>query len=259
MPFAPYAISPDRLEFVVGRYQQYKTTKLSYGTVADFCDSIDQLPELATINRDLKDVQRPWALKALISQVPRGSTLLEIGAGDPYVAHWLSCLGYRVLIVDPYQGYGEGPRELDFYRTNFPEITFIPKEFSDDLDDIAPSSVDCIYSISVLEHIPHSKLPSVVRGIKKYAKSGAPAVHAVDHVVKGPGEAFHLKTLGIIATGFDINLTALDSTLAAACEDSETYFLSAESHNMWRGSMPYESFPMRRCISFQFCCHLDNI
>ena len=28
--------------------------------------------------------------------------------------------------------------------------------------------------------------------------------------------------------------------------DSETYLVSAEAHNQWRGSVPYDSYPMRR-------------
>jgi hypothetical protein len=31
--------------------------------------------------------------------------------------------------------------------------------------------------------------------------------------------------------------------------DPDAYFLSAESHNRWRGSLPYDHFPMRRCVS----------
>jgi hypothetical protein len=34
--------------------------------------------------------------------------------------------------------------------------------------------------------------------------------------------------------------------------DTETYYLSAESHNRWRGNVPYREFPMRVCVSIQF-------
>src|SRR5207247_1433648 len=40
-----------------------KPARLSYATVRDYCESVDHLPLLATASRDLKDVQRPWALK----------------------------------------------------------------------------------------------------------------------------------------------------------------------------------------------------
>ena len=34
----------------------------------DYCDSVERLPLLATASRDLKDVQRPWALKAILGR-----------------------------------------------------------------------------------------------------------------------------------------------------------------------------------------------
>ena len=33
--------------------------------------------------------------------------------------------------------------------------------------------------------------------------------------------------------------------------DPETYFVSAEAHNQWRGSVPYDSYPMRRIGSVE--------
>ena len=39
--------------------------------------------------------------------------------------------------------------------------------------------------------------------------------------------------------------------LASLADDPETYFLSAESHDRWRGGVPYDEFPMRRCVSIQ--------
>ena len=38
--------------------------------------------------------------------------------------------------------------------------------------------------------------------------------------------------------------------------ENEAYFLSAESHNRWRGAVPYDEFPMRRCVSIQLCVTL---
>ena len=33
--------------------------------------------------------------------------------------------------------------------------------------------------------------------------------------------------------------------------DPETYLVSAEAHNVWRGSVPYDSYPMRRIGSVE--------
>ena len=68
----------------------------------DYCDSFDHLQPLATLNGDLKDLQRPWMLKAVLGAARgRRGRLLEIGAGEPFVADLLRRLGHEVWIVDP--------------------------------------------------------------------------------------------------------------------------------------------------------------
>ncbi|MGH8019006.1 MAG: class I SAM-dependent methyltransferase, partial [Opitutaceae bacterium] len=182
MPFLPYTIDPRLLERAAVRYRGARPPPLGYGTVRDFSDSVEHLPELATVNHDLKDLQRPWILKAIVGAVPPGSTLIEIGAGDPHVAHWLSLLGYRVWIVDPYDGSGHGPTDYDFYREHFPDLHLVRETFSEHLSETPDDLVDCIYSISVLEHIPHSELRSVMQGIRRFSRPKALTIHAVDHV-----------------------------------------------------------------------------
>ena len=256
MPLTPYPIDPVRLEGIAERYCRTTPPRLGYGLVRDFVDSVEHLPELATISRDLKDPQRPWILKAILGQVPRGGTILEIGAGDPHVAHWLSLLGYKVWIVDPYDGSGHGPIDYEFYREHFPSLRIIRKIFSDTLTELAPAGFDCVYSISVLEHIPHPALASVIAGIRKFSRPGARTIHAVDHVLKGNGDQWHLQTLHLLADGLGLPPDELTKVITAATDDTETYFLSAESHNCWRGAQPYDAFPMRRCISVQFCSRI---
>ena len=78
----------------------------SYATVRDYCESVDLLPEIAPTDGDLKNVQRPWALKAILSRVPPPARLLEIGGGEPIVSGLLAELGYDVTLVDPYDGFG---------------------------------------------------------------------------------------------------------------------------------------------------------
>ena len=82
---------------------------LSYATVRDYCDSADHFPRLATLQGDLKDVQRPWAVKAILNHLPPGSRLLEVGSGEPHAAAALADLGYRVTVCDPFDGSGRGP------------------------------------------------------------------------------------------------------------------------------------------------------
>jgi hypothetical protein len=242
---------------LVQRYQCYRTEPLSYGTVRDFCDSFEHLNKLATLNGDLKDLQRPWILKAVLAKVPRPGRVLEIGAGEPFVAELLSRMGYEAWIVDPYDGSGNGPVLYEEYRDRYPHLQFVKSRFHERLEEVE-GAFDCIYSISVLEHIPPEGLASVFRGVSKFLKPSGVSIHAVDHVHRGNGAAEHLANLRLMARGFGFSQDSLDSTLARLTEDHETYYLSAESHNRWRGSMSYDEFPMRVCVSIHFISGLVN-
>jgi glycosyltransferase involved in cell wall biosynthesis len=221
--------------------------RVGYATVRDYVDSLDRLPELATASRDLKDVQRPWALKAIVGTVEPSSRLLEIGAGEPLVASQLARLGYDVTIVDPYDGRAGGPTDVAeqadvrVIRGLFPDAVPAGEEF------------DCVYSISVLEHVPLDAVGGLCAGIAAHVRGGGVTIHAVDHVLRGPGDADHAERLRRIAAGLGIADVELDDALARLADDPETYFLSAEGHNRWRGGTPYDEFPMRRVASVQLC------
>src|SRR3954452_16872393 len=95
----------ERLWELEDRYRgTFDVYPLSYGTVRDFADSLDNLAGLARANGDMKDLQRCWVLKAVLGNVERGDHLVEIGAGEPLVADVLTQLGHRVTVVDPYDG-----------------------------------------------------------------------------------------------------------------------------------------------------------
>ncbi|NBV71227.1 MAG: methyltransferase domain-containing protein [Burkholderiaceae bacterium] len=225
---------------------------LSYATVADFVDSYENLHSLATAAADLKDVQRPWMLKAILSTIQIGANLCEIGAGEPLVAAMLAKIGYRVTIVDPYDGSGNGPKAVNIFRTAYPNIRIIDKQFSTNLLELTPGELDAVYSISVLEHLDVAALKNVIDGSKKFLRKGGRHIHAIDFVAAGAGTEHHRQMLDIFFSYFNIPKNEVDALLEKAMSGTETYFLSAESHNRWRGSIPYESFPMRKVISVQF-------
>jgi SAM-dependent methyltransferase len=240
------------------RYHTFRPPILGYATVADYCDSADSLPFLTSLNGDMKDVQRPWVLKALIGAVPPGSRLLEIGAGDPHVADILGRLGYAVTIVDPYDGRDRGPSSFDAISKRYPDLSFVRGVFPEALGE-GVEPFDCIYSISVLEHIPTDEVESVCLSIRRFTKPGGFTIHAIDHVLHGIGDREHLDRLRRIASSLGLEVRELDSRLELLEDDVETYFLSAEGHNRWRGSLPYDEFPMRRCVSIQVCLPLETV
>jgi SAM-dependent methyltransferase len=244
-------------EEIIKHYKSYKVPELSYATAADFCDSHKNFPEICQLNGDLKNVQRPWMIKAIIGKVPQGKRLLEIGAGHPYVANILNELGYEVTIVDPYDGSGNGPTEYELYTKQYPNLKILRRRFSDSLEELEPSSFDCIYSISVLEHIHDEDLDKAIKGIGKYLKPNAVTIHDLDHVLKGEGSKWHEIHLKSILKTLSISYK-LDEFIAKINEDVETFFMSVEGHLLWMGNTSYKDFPFRRVVSIRIAKNLPG-
>lgn len=234
---------------LIARYKGIAVPTIGVATVKDFCDSWDNMHPLASISHDLKDVQRPWMIKAILGSVPIGSKLCEIGAGEPFVADFLNKCGYELTVVDPYDGSGHGPTGFEAYSTAYQNIKFVRANFGKDLSLLSDGYFDAIYSISVLEHVPRIDVLSVCQGIKRFCKIGGISIHAIDHVLRGNGDAYHLDHLLHYADNLGVSRESLVQLMKYCETDSETYFLSAEAHNQWRGAMSYESFPMRKVIS----------
>jgi hypothetical protein len=111
----------------------------------------------------------------------------------------------------------------------------------------------------VLEHVPPAGLSGVFRGLCKHLTPTGLSIHAVDHVHRGNGAHEHLANLRFMAEGFGFSQASLDRLLTRLTEDTETYYLSTESHNRWRGQTSYEEFPMRVCPSIHFICGAGDI
>lgn len=243
-----WTIRDVELQKLLERYRgSFGLPPVSYGTVRDFADSADNLPGLAGANFDMKDLQRCWMTKAILGNVEPGSRLLEIGAGEPLVAGTLSRLGYDVTVVDPYDGSGNGPQEFDVFRAAYPDLSFVREQFppAEPLGDFS-----AVYSISVLEHIPLEAIDGVMAAANQLLSArGGCSIHAVDHVLAGWGAEEHLEKLRRIAAGIGIADADLDRAIAELTDDPETYFVSAEAHNRWRGNLPYDQYAMRRIVS----------
>jgi hypothetical protein len=239
------------LDALSDRYADFPLVDLSYATVRNYVDSFEHLTPLASAQGDLKDVQRPWALKAILATVPRGGRVLEIGGGQPYIADVLAHLGYEVWLVDPYDGSGNGPVEYEQYRRACPQVRFVRALFSDELREVPANAFHCVFSVSVLEHIDAPGMEMVLRGSERCLRPEGASIHAIDHVYRGNGAREHLEGLTSIVRGLGLSVEKLHDVLKRRADDTETYYLSAESHNRWRGSTPYDEFPMRVCVSIQ--------
>lgn len=228
-------------------YGEYEVPPISYGTVRDFADSLDNLGGLARANSDMKDLQRCWAVKAVLGNVEPGGRLAEIGAGEPLAADTLARLGYEVTVIDPYDGSGQGPRQFEEFRAAYPRLDFVRDRFPPERG--LPTPLDGVYSISVLEHIPTDSVGGVVSAAFEALRPGGCAIHAIDHVVAGWGAEEHLERLEAIVSSSGIPVDRLHEAIHALEQDPEAYFVSAEAHERWRGRLPYQSYPMRRIAS----------
>ena len=218
----------------------------------------DHLPWLASVQNDLKDLQRPWTIKATLGLLPPPVRLLEIGAGEPLVAAALADLDYNVTVVDPYDGSGGGPTAYEQFVQSYPRVRIIQEEFRPGLAELENQTFDAIYSISVLEHVPEPALRALFHAISGHLKPSGRSFHSVDCVTHGKDASYHFEQcLRIanyqreIAGGSSMERKALVELFERADEDIETCYLSAADHNLWRSKTPYEMFPFRKVLSFQ--------
>jgi hypothetical protein len=241
-----WTIADSALWPIAERYAgEFSLPPVSYGTVRDFADSADHLTGLAGASFDMKDLQRCWTIKAILGNVERGARVLEIGAGEPLVAGMLSRLGYEVVVVDDYMGGGNGPREFKRFQAAYPDVRFVRELFppQEDVGD----DFGAVFSISVLEHVPLEHVGDVVaKGHELVRKRSGCSIHAVDHVLAGWGAEEHRAKLERIVAALGLSAEDLAAQIAAMEGDPETYFVSAEAHNRWRGDLPYDQYTMRR-------------
>ncbi|MEP7071569.1 MAG: class I SAM-dependent methyltransferase [Verrucomicrobiota bacterium] len=237
---------------------KFEVRALEYGTVQDYCDSCDHLPWISRVQHDLKDSQRPWTVKAALGLSIPGSRLLEIGAGPPLVSGMLTELGYDLTIVDPYDGSAGGPAEFETFLQRYPDIRFVREQFTLHLPQLEGELFDGIFSVSVLEHVAEPALEGLFAAVAAHLRPGGCSFHSVDCVTQGNDAEYHLDQCLRIAL-YQSALAGergpdkgwLRAFFNKADQDVETCYLSAAGHNLWRGAMPYATFPFRKVLSFQ--------
>jgi hypothetical protein len=228
----------------------------SYATVRDYCESVDHLPQVTPLDGDLKNVQRPWAIKAILANLRPPARLLEIGGGEPIVSGFLAELGYDVTLVDPYDGFGNGPTDYARYAVHFPHVKIVREYFRADLPLLVPGSFDAIFSISVLEHLSPDLLTSCFDAIGKFLAPSGTSIHCFDFILQGAGDLHDFShAQAILAEQARITGTAIqpafEELLRELRADVETFFLSPQGHHHWRGGRAYLDFPFRKVVSLQ--------
>jgi len=249
--------NPGQAAAVLSRFAQRSTPAgSSYATVRDYCESRDELPQITPLDGDLKNVQRPWAAKAIMAQVRPPARLLEIGGGEPIVSGFLAELGYDVTLVDPYDGFGNGPTDYQRYLEQFPHVKIVREYLRPGLPGLAPGSFDAIFSISVLEHLPPDALRSCFEAIAEFLSPRGLSIHCFDFILQGAGDTHDLvQAQNILDEQKKLAGQTAAEPVAELVErlrtDVETFFLSPQGHHNWRGGQPYPAFPFRKVVSLQ--------
>jgi hypothetical protein len=151
-----------------------------------------------------------------------------------------------MIVVDPSEGSGRGPRQLDVFSAAYPRVEFIRERFP---PSRAIAEVDAVYSISVVEHVPVAAVGELIATADGALRPGGLSVHAIDHVLAGWGAQEYRERLDEIARSAGVAEARVAQVLARLERDPEAYFVSAEAHERWRGDLAYDDYPMRKVAS----------
>ncbi|UAY52218.1 class I SAM-dependent methyltransferase [Ferruginibacter albus] len=127
----------------------------------------------------------------LLLQLPKGSSVLDVGCGTGHLTKWIKDQGYNVVGVEPSKGMRE------FAEKNFPDIRFI-NSISSEIP-LADNSFDLILAFEVLRYMDESETINTYKEFHRLLKPGGKFF--VTHVNKYSTDLYyffyHLK--GIIS------------------------------------------------------------
>jgi ubiquinone/menaquinone biosynthesis C-methylase UbiE len=164
--------------------------------------------------------------------VPQGSKLLEIGGGYSRV---LSALAedYECWNLDKCEGLGNGPTTVPS-SLGFHLVQEYIGNFSPELPERA---FDCVFSISVLEHVPEGDagfFKNIIADMARVARPGAYSLHCVDSVAKS-GKLWRNSIVPYMEGHIDLSVPVED--WARVDSEGDLHEVSRESYD--RAWKPY--------------------
>jgi len=168
----------------------YEIIDISYATVTELYQLWDEKYEGVALNK-LKGFQRPWIFKQIKKYFPnlKDKNILSVGEGLDKSAKMLSEQYFAIVcVLDKYENdekldltrYRGGIVLKDLEKEN-PTIKYVNGIAGEPLyHQIGDGIFDCIYSNSVLEHIPRDKLMGVFLDIDRMLKVDGIQVHTID-------------------------------------------------------------------------------
>ena len=133
-------------------------------------------------NNTIHAYEYPWAWNA--ARVASGITAVDLGGSLAGFQFALSRSGVRVINVDPGDrptGHGWNVDHQSIARLNRAFRTRVELANTTLNEAALPDcSIDTVYSISTIEHIPMRELPSLIREIERILKPGGSCVLTID-------------------------------------------------------------------------------
>jgi SAM-dependent methyltransferase len=154
-------------------------------------------------NSNTRRFEYPWAFHAV--PVSPGTTVVEIGGSLAGLQFALASEGATVLNVDP------GERAAIGWPVDPATIARLNRAFGTDVElrncfleeaELPDASVDVVYSISTIEHIPVELLPSILAEVNRILVPGGRFVLTVDLFLDL--EPFSDQTRNITGTNVDV-------------------------------------------------------
>lgn len=220
---------------------------LSYAQVADYAESIDAMPHLMAASPPPLGPQRGWAIKTLVATVPEGAAILEFAGSSPLAGGVLARLGYDVTVLDPFDGTASEPHTFTAITRNYSALEFIRDQLPP--TGPLPRRYAAVYSLGLLDRLEPDRAAAVVKAGLEALDPGGVSLHCFAHVIAGWGADVANARLASVLDAAGTDAAQARAALEPMASDPETYLVSAEAHNSWRGSVPYESYRMRRIAS----------
>ncbi len=219
-------------------------TGLTYATVADYAESIDAMPHLMAASAPPLGPQRGWAIKALVATVPEGSAILELAGSSPLASGVLARLGYDVTVLDPFDGTASEPHTVTAVTRNYSVLEFVRDQLPP--TGPLPRKYAAVYSLGLLDRLEPDRAAAVVQAGLGALEPGGLSLHCFAHVIAGwSADVAEARLTGVLQAA-NVDDAQARSAIEPIGSDPDAYLVSAEAHNSWRGSVPYESYRMRR-------------
>lgn len=220
---------------------------INYAKVDDFYkylnryEEYDELISPEKLRGDLKDFQNLFAIDFILKNYPKGGNLLEIGGGD---CKMLSALlkkhpkKYKCWSLDPLLGEGGGISLDDIFLQNNinPKIQLITKEIGDFSEEVPNNFFDCVFSISVLEHIPFELWVKSFKDMRRSLKDqGGKTFHCIDVPVDSEISKKRYELINNIENKkVDFKkYNNINIPIDFSLKDPQTYFVSPMAYFGW--------------------------